>query len=101
VVRTLTDRGFAAHLGQAAEEQARAIGRRIRELRQARGLTARELAVRTGITPQSVYRIEHGKHDVVLTTLGKILATMGYTYRDPVIDAGNDDEEDATTAQRR
>lgn len=38
----------------------------------------------TTITPQSMYRIEHGKHDVVLTTLGKILAAMGYSYGDLV-----------------
>jgi DNA-binding XRE family transcriptional regulator len=101
VIRTLTDSSFAAHMCRAAEEQARAIGKQIRELRQARGLTARELAARTGITPQSVYRIERGKHDVVLTTLGKILAAMGYTYRDLVVDAGNADEEDAIDAQRR
>ena len=77
-------------MSEAAAEQARTIGSKIRELRQARGLTARELAARTGITPQSVYRIEHGKHDVVLTTLGKILAAMGYTYRDLVTDADSE-----------
>ena len=87
VIRTLTDHDFAIHMGEAAAEQAQAIGRKLRALRQARGLPARELALRTGITPQSVYRIEHGKHDVVLTTLGKLLAAMGYTYRDLVSDA--------------
>lgn len=100
VIRCLTDRDFAAHMAQAAENQARFVGVRIKQLRKARGLTAREVAGRAGITPESMYRIEHGKHDFVLTTLGKILAAMGYDYSALVQhDAGDDgglQSEDAT-----
>lgn len=76
-VRLLTDREFAHHAANVAEEQARDIGLRIRELRTNRGLTAKEVAERAGITPQSLSRIERGHHDVVYTTLEKILAAMG------------------------
>jgi DNA-binding Xre family transcriptional regulator len=81
-IRALTDRDYAAHLAAAAEEQARQVGLRIKELRQQRGLSSKELAERAGIAPQSLSRIEHGRHDVVFTTLRRILAAMGCSLRD-------------------
>jgi DNA-binding Xre family transcriptional regulator len=81
-IRVLTDREYAAHLAAAAEDQARLIGLRIKQLREARGLSSKELAERAGITPQSLSRIEHGRHDVVFTTLQRILAAMGHSLRD-------------------
>jgi DNA-binding Xre family transcriptional regulator len=86
-IRALTDREYAAHLAEAAEEQARQIGLRIRELRELRGLSSNELAERAGITPQSLSRIEHGHHDVVFRTLRRILAAMGCSLRDLATDA--------------
>jgi transcriptional regulator with XRE-family HTH domain len=83
-IRALTDRDYAAHLAAAAEEQARMVGSRIKELRQRRGLSGKELAERAGIAPQSLSRIEHGRHDVVFTTLRRILAAMGCSLRDVV-----------------
>ena len=87
-IRALTDREYSAHLAAAAEEQARLIGRRIRELRQSRNLSGRELAERAGITPQSLSRIEHGRHDVVFTTLQRLLAAMGCSLRDLAVPPG-------------
>jgi DNA-binding XRE family transcriptional regulator len=81
-IRALTDAAFAAHLATVAEEQSRLVGTRLRALRHRRKLTAREVAERAGITPQSLSRIENGRHDVVLTTLQRILAAMGYSLRD-------------------
>lgn len=81
-IRLLTDPEFAAHWARVAEEQAKQIGSRLRELRRKRNLTSKEVAERAGITPQSLSRIEHGRHDVVFTTLRKILAAMGYTLKD-------------------
>jgi DNA-binding Xre family transcriptional regulator len=81
-VRALTDGEYGAHLASAAEEQARQIGRRIKALRKSRKLTSKELAERAGITPQSLSRIEHGRHDVVFTTLQRILAAMGCSLKD-------------------
>ncbi len=68
-VRAVADPEYSAHLAAVAAEQARQIGRRIRALRARRGLSSKALAQRAGITPQSLSRIEHGRHDVVLTTL--------------------------------
>ncbi len=81
-IRVLTDREYSAHLAAAAEEEARQIGLRIRELRTSRNLSSKELAERAGITPQSLSRIENGRHDIVLTTLQRLLAAMGYALGD-------------------
>ncbi len=81
-VRAVTDRAYSSHLADAAEEEARHIGVRIRSLRESRHLTSKELAERAGITPQSLSRIEHGRHDVVFTTLKRILAAMGCSVKD-------------------
>jgi len=83
-IRLLSDSAFAAHWAQQAEEQAKEIGPRLRELRQSKNLSSKEVAERAGITPQSLSRIEKGHHDVVFTTLRKILAAMGCTLQDLV-----------------
>src|SRR5205814_1213795 len=67
-IRALTDPEFSAHLARAAAEQARHVGQRLRELRVARGLSAKSVAQRAGLAPQSLSRIELGQHDVVFTT---------------------------------
>lgn len=81
-IRLLSDSAFAAHWASMAEEQAKDIGPRLRELRQSKNLTSKEVAERAGITPQSLSRIEKGHHDVVFTTLRKILAAMGCNLQD-------------------
>ncbi len=81
-IRLLTDRDYSAHLAEVADEEAKQIGLRLKELRTRRNLTSKELAERAGITPQSLSRIEHGRHDVVFTTLRRLLAAMGYGLKD-------------------
>lgn len=81
-IRILTDGAYSAYLAKVAEEQAKKIGRRIRTLRKSRGLTTSELASRAGIARQSLSRIENGKHDVIFTTLRKILAAMDCSLSD-------------------
>src|SRR5205823_2092005 len=87
-IRVLTDEAYSTHLAHAAEEQARQIGLRIRELRDSRQLSSKDLAERAGITPQSLSRIENGRHDVVYTTLQRLLAAMGYSLRDLAVTSG-------------
>jgi transcriptional regulator with XRE-family HTH domain/Zn-dependent peptidase ImmA (M78 family) len=81
-IRLLSDSAFAVHWAQQAEAQAKDIGPRLRELRQSKNLSSKEVAERAGITPQSLSRIEKGHHDVVFTTLRKILAAMGCSLQD-------------------
>jgi transcriptional regulator with XRE-family HTH domain len=84
-IRAVTDREYSAYLAETSDEEAQQIGLRIRELRERRGLGSKELAERAGITPQSLSRIEHGKHDIVFTTLRRILAAMDYSLADLVV----------------
>lgn len=55
------------------------VARRIRELREAKGLSVRELARRSGIAPESVSRSERAINEVSLTNLKRICAGLGVT----------------------
>jgi len=81
-IRSLTDPEFSSHLAARAEDQAKTIGTRLRNLRESKGLTSKQVAERAGISAQSLSRIEHGRHAVVFTTLQRILAAMGCPLRD-------------------
>lgn len=81
-IRLLTDPDFAKYWANMAEVEASQVGKRLRVLRKSRHLSGKEVAERAGITPQSLSRIENGHHDVVFTTLKKILAAMGYKLSD-------------------
>lgn len=81
-VRALTDSAFAKHLAEIADEEARQVGQRIRFLRESRNLASAELSRRAQITPQSLSRIERGRHDVVYSTLQRLLAAMNYSLAD-------------------
>jgi DNA-binding XRE family transcriptional regulator len=82
VIRNLTDEDFARHMAEVAAEQARYIGKRIRELRERRELTQAKVASLTGIEQPNISRIENGVFDVSTSTLGKILRVMGFSARD-------------------
>ncbi len=80
--RLLSDQDFATHWANQAEKQAQQVGVRLKELRRQRNLSGKAVAARAGISPQSLSRIERGHHDVVFTTLQRILAAMGCTLQD-------------------
>lgn len=54
------------------EAQRKRIGNRLRELRKAKGMSARELAFMTRIDPSNFSKIEQGKHAIGVDTLNKI-----------------------------
>ncbi len=53
------------------------IGARIREIREARGMDARDLAKLTGIDASNLSRIENGKYSVGFDILAKIATSLG------------------------
>lgn len=83
-IRLLSDNEFSAYMAKCAEQEAKKIGNRLRYLRESRNLKSKDVAVRAGITPQSLSRIERGKHDISFTTLQKILTVMGFELGDLV-----------------
>ncbi len=82
LLRRLTDRQFADHVVGLATEQARLIGSRLKQLRQARGLTQAAVARLAQIEPANLSRIENGKFDVASRTLWRILAAIGCSVAD-------------------
>ena len=53
------------------------IGYRVRELRVANGMSAREVASRAGITPAYLSRLENDKVSPTVSTLTRVLQAMG------------------------
>ena len=62
--------------GTRHKERAR-IGERIRQIREDRGMEARDLARLAGIDAANLSRIENGKYSVGLDILSKIAAVLG------------------------
>lgn len=65
---------------------ARALGTRLRELRERRGLTARELAAQAELHGSHVTRIERGAANPALSTLVSIADVLGTSVADLVRD---------------
>jgi transcriptional regulator with XRE-family HTH domain len=56
------------------------VGNRIRQLRQAKDLSARDLASRAGLTASYISRIENARVSPTVATLGKVVQAMGETF---------------------
>ena len=81
-IRQTTDLQFQERLANAETEDRYVAGRRLAELRRKKGLTAREVARAAGISPQSLSRIEKGRHGLVLSTLEEILKAIGSSMQE-------------------
>jgi transcriptional regulator with XRE-family HTH domain len=60
-------------------EERERIGKRIAELRKAKGLTQAQLAEKTGFSQSNIGRIETGKYSVGIDVLAKIAEALGAT----------------------
>ena len=58
-------------------------GRRVRELRQENVLTLRELAAKSGVSKDTINRIEHG-HGAYPSTIRKLARALGVEPRELV-----------------
>jgi transcriptional regulator with XRE-family HTH domain len=96
-LRRINDTNFEERFASAAKKEQYTVGLRLAKLRRIKGLTAREVAKRAGISPQSLSRIEKGRHDLVLSTLERILAAMDSSMEDFVgVEAGSKEIPDQT-----
>jgi transcriptional regulator with XRE-family HTH domain len=55
---------------------------RLRELRQARGLSVRGLAKEAEVSTETVYSVEHGRRQPSVRTLSKIAWALGVEVKD-------------------
>lgn len=78
----------------SGEAMADALGPRLRELREARGVSGRALASRVGMSSGYISRIENGRVSPTVSTLERIAAALGesmaalfgkVTERDPLV----------------
>ena len=53
------------------------IGKRIAEIRKAKGMSIRQLADASGVNFANIYKIENGKYNVSIDILGKICEALG------------------------
>lgn len=81
-IRVLTDATFAKEMVKQADESNRLTGERLKALREKKKIKSGDLAAISGLTPQTISRIERGHTDVSFGTLRKILAAMGYSLKD-------------------
>ena len=67
------------------------IGRRIRELREERGLSQDELARRLGVHPQSLWRYEHGERNLSASKIKEVATALnvepGELFENPLAKA--------------
>ena len=54
------------------------IGKRIAEIRQAKGLSIRQLAEACEVNFANIYKIENGKYNVSIDILGKICEALNF-----------------------
>lgn len=80
-----------------ADETVRAIGRRIRSLRQARNLTLQTVAERTGLSVSLISMVERGLTGPSIGTLVAIGAALGVHMADLVAVDGAGEEADPVT----
>ena len=66
---------WGVNFGNRQDERTR-IGRRIKELRESKGMDARDLAILTGIDASNLSRIEQGKYSTGLDILSRICVVL-------------------------
>jgi transcriptional regulator with XRE-family HTH domain len=55
---------------------------RLKELRQARGLSVRGLAKEAEVSTETIYSVEHGRRQPSVRTLGKLARALGVEAKD-------------------
>lgn len=94
-IRLATDPAFDAHWRAVAAEEDRIIGRRIARLRAGSGLRVHELARRAGVSVETIDRVEAGRVQAGFSLLERILAPLGATLDDLVVEPDGADHSKA------
>ncbi len=82
VVRSASDPDFARELRERDAEEAHRIGRRLRALRENRGITQKDAAANAGMPPPQLAKLERGETDMRISTLRGILRALNASFAD-------------------
>jgi transcriptional regulator with XRE-family HTH domain len=82
VIRAATDERFASEMRARDTEESHRVGRRIRALRENRGLAQRDLAKLVGMPAPQLSKLEKGESDMRLSTVRSLLRAMDATFAD-------------------
>jgi transcriptional regulator with XRE-family HTH domain len=81
-LRVATDPVFARAMREEDSNEARRIARRLKALREDRGLSQRDVAALVGMTSPQLSKIESGASDLRVSTVQALLRAMGATLSD-------------------
>jgi transcriptional regulator with XRE-family HTH domain/Zn-dependent peptidase ImmA (M78 family) len=81
-IRAAADPGFAQELRRRETEEARRLGRRLRALREDKGLSQRDVASLAGMSAPQLSKIESGSFDLRVSTVRTLLRAMGAAFAD-------------------
>ena len=82
VIRAASDELFASELRARDTEESHRVGRRVRALRENRGLAQRDLAKLVGMPAPQLSKLEKGESDMRLSTVRSLLRAMDATFAD-------------------
>lgn len=82
VVRSASDPEFAQELREQDAEEARRVGRRLRALRENRGMSQKAVATVVGMSPPQLAKLEQGETDMRVSTLRSLLRALGASFAD-------------------
>lgn len=98
-IRSATDAAFAQHMRELDAEESRRLGRRLKALREDKGVKQADLAAALSMSAPQLSKIEAGSHDMRVSTVRALLRALNATFADI---AGTDVPEVSlrTTARR-
>jgi transcriptional regulator with XRE-family HTH domain len=82
VARSASDPEFARELRERDAEEARRVGRRLRALRENRGITQKDAAAKAGMPSPQLAKLERGETDMRISTLRGILRALNASFAD-------------------
>ncbi len=82
VIRVNTDAEFASELRNRDAEEARRIGRRLRALRENRGITVKDAAAKAAMSSPQLAKLERGQTDMRISTLRGVLRALNASFTD-------------------
>lgn len=82
VVRSAADPEFAQELRNRDSEEARRIGRRLKALRENRGISQKAIADVVGMPSPQLAKLEKGETDMRISTLRSLLRALGASFAD-------------------